>query len=980
MSRKRTFLNYLTVTTVALTMTFGVNVSVAQAASPNVGDEPYRQHLHYSPAKNWVNDPNGMLYYKGTYHMFYQHNPQGDQWGNMSWGHATSTDLLNWKEQPVAIPNTANEFIYSGSAVIDWNNTTGFGTRENPPMVAIYTSAYQNDPVHGNRQAQSLAYSLDEGKTWTKYSGNPVNDRGRNDYRDPKVFWYGDQSTGYWVMAAVEADASRVILNRSSDLKTWTYMSTFTSNTVGGFWECPDLYPIKLDGNDSRTKWVIALSTSASQQSYIVGDFDGSSFKEDPAQPVAVPPNAPLWDFESGNYQGWKVTNDQVSPAGGPFGTAPATGALPQQQAVSGFAGRGLVNSYLGTDSAVGSLVSPNFVINSSYLSFLLGGGNHPREAGTGSGLAPEGSRTIFDFETPAGKTLADEGWTGTGGLNPASQPASPHQGENVAWGYGGKGFLSTFYTPEGSDAVTGSLTSPAFTIDSPYIDLKVGGGDGPDLAVQLLVDGAVVKSETGKRDHLTDWRSWDVTAYQGKRAQLKVVDNRTDFWGAIWIDDVVASTTPALPRSTETSVNLVIDGQTVLSTTGPNSETMNWANWNVSQYRGRTAHLEIIDNNRGGYGHIMADHFVTGDKPVPPTIHYDTHRLDFGTDNYAANTYNAAPDGKRIFVGWMGQAFSSPTSPWRGSFTMPRELNLKTVNGVPTLVQSFASQLSSYEKTFAAYNAASTTVTGAVSLPETASGTQQRIRFSLTPGAGKSGIVVRSSATEGTKIGFDPATSSVFIDRSKSGLIPSDRFNTPSSTPVRVINGKVSFDILIDTSSVEVLVNGGEQAFTEFIYPSESSNKVSLFSDSGSSTVTSLSVVPMYSSVYDDGQVRLTVPGAPTAAAATASGSSAARVSWKAPVDTGNTALTGYTAVARIAGKSKPVGSCQAPGNKTSCTVNGLSTGSSYVFSVSAQNIVGKGAESTPSKPLRIRGGHDCSGYPGSPWHGAWRGFCCPD
>jgi len=946
---------------IAVALAVAMTPAVAQAADPAAGTEPYRQHLHYSPAKNWVNDPNGMLYYKGIYHLFYQHNPSGDQWGNMSWGHATSTDLLNWTEQPVAIPNTENEYIFSGSAVIDWNNTTGFGSPGNPPMVAIYTSQYRNDPVYGNKEAQSLAYSLDEGQTWTKYAGNPVNDRNRGDYRDPKVFWYGDESTGYWVMAAVEADASRVILNKSRDLIHWTELSTFTSGSVGTFWECPDFYPIALDGDPSKTKWVMAMSTSASTQSYVVGDFDGTTFTEDPAPPNAVPAGNTLWGFDDGSYDGWTATNDQLSTANGPFGTSPATGSLPQQRAVIGFAGTGLVNSYGGTDSAIGSLTSPDFTIDSDFLSFLTGGGNHPRAAGTGSGLAPQGSTPIFDFEVPAGKTLADLGWTGTGDLSPASQPAVPHLGDNVAWGFGGNGFLSTFYAPDGSDARTGTLTSPDFTISSPYIDLKVGGGDGPDLAAQLIVDGQVVKTETGKRNHLTDWRSWDVSAYQGQTAQIRVVDNKSSDWAAIWIDDVVAADKPALPRSSETAVNLVVDGATVRSTPGPDNETMNWENWNVADLKGKTAHVEIIDNNRGGYGHILADQFMAGDKPMVPVAHFDTHRLDFGADNYAASSYNDAPDGKRIFVGWMGQAFSSPTSPWRGSFTMPRELQLKTVDGIPQLVHAFASQLADYEKPVGEYAAARTEVTGAVELPK-ASGTQQRIRLTITPGEGASGIVVRGSNQEGTRIGFDPTTQSVFIDRSRSGLIPSNRFTTPSSAPARLINGTVSLEILVDAGSVEVLVNGGEQAFSEFIYPQESSDKVSLFSDTGTSTISDLSVTQLYSSVFAGDQVRLTVPGAPTGVAASSTTAGTALVSWTPSTDTGNTAITGYTVTAHREGDELARAAllaagpgCTAGGDAKSCTVTGLDSGARYSFSVVATNIVGASPASLPSSVVTI-------------------------
>src|SRR3954451_4390115 len=155
--------------------------------------EPYRPQLHFTPEKNWMNDPNGLVYYDGEYHLFYQYNPEGNQWGNMSWGHAVSTDLVHWQELPLAIPHGADELIFSGSAVVDEKNTSGFGSKDNPAMVAIYTSAYSS-----GKQAQSLAYSLDRGRTWTKYSGNPVLDIGSNEFRDPKVQWYAP--TKSWLM------------------------------------------------------------------------------------------------------------------------------------------------------------------------------------------------------------------------------------------------------------------------------------------------------------------------------------------------------------------------------------------------------------------------------------------------------------------------------------------------------------------------------------------------------------------------------------------------------------------------------------------------------------------------------------------------------------------------------------------------------------------------------------------------------------
>lgn len=174
----------------------------AEDAAP--GDEQYRPLLHFSPEKNWMNDPNGLVYVDDTYHLYFQHNPSGTRWGNMSWGHATSTDLLHWEEQPLAIPQTfdsegrAIEDIFSGSVVVDESNSSGFGTAGDPPLVAIYTSAYTAEhPTHAGKQAQSLAYSNDGGYTWTKYEGNPVLDRDSANFRDPKVFWYSGPAGAY---------------------------------------------------------------------------------------------------------------------------------------------------------------------------------------------------------------------------------------------------------------------------------------------------------------------------------------------------------------------------------------------------------------------------------------------------------------------------------------------------------------------------------------------------------------------------------------------------------------------------------------------------------------------------------------------------------------------------------------------------------------------------------------------------------------
>ena len=245
----------------------------------------YRPQHHYTADRNWLNDPNGLVYANGTYHLFYQHNPSGNGWGNMSWGHATSADLLHWNEQPVAIACDEQEAIFSGSAVLDVNNTSGFGTPDNPPLVAIYTSAYSPASPLGGRQAQSLAYSTDDGATWTKHSGNPVADRGSADFRDPKVFWYDGGAGSYWVMVAVEAVDREVVLYKSADLKAWEYLSTFgPANATGGVWECPDLFELPVDGDAGNTKWVLVVNLNpggiagGSGGQYFLGTFDGVAF------------------------------------------------------------------------------------------------------------------------------------------------------------------------------------------------------------------------------------------------------------------------------------------------------------------------------------------------------------------------------------------------------------------------------------------------------------------------------------------------------------------------------------------------------------------------------------------------------------------------------------------------------------------------------------------------------------------------------
>ena len=243
----------------------------------------YRPRFHFTPAKGWMNDPNGMIFLNGQYHLFFQHYPDSTVWGPMHWGHATSSDLVQWKEQPIALYPDSIGMIFSGSAVLDKNNTSGLGRGGVAPLVAIFTQHYMPGEKAGKTdfQNQSIAYSLDEGKTWTKYAGNPVlKTPNLKDFRDPKVIWYAP--TQKWIMSLAVAD--HVEFYSSPNLINWTKESEIGKNLFahGGVWECPDLLSFNHFG---KTVWVLLVSMNpggpngGSATQYIVGDFDGHTFK-----------------------------------------------------------------------------------------------------------------------------------------------------------------------------------------------------------------------------------------------------------------------------------------------------------------------------------------------------------------------------------------------------------------------------------------------------------------------------------------------------------------------------------------------------------------------------------------------------------------------------------------------------------------------------------------------------------------------------
>lgn len=270
--------------------------------------QQYRPQIHYTPAKNWINDPNGMVFVDGVWHLFYQYNPYGNGWGNMSWGHATSTDLMHWEEQSVALVKDDLGDIFSGSAVVDHDNTAGFGA---DAVVAFYTSA-------GARQQQSMAYSTDGCKSFKKYNANPiVPNTDKDDFRDPKVFWH--EGSQQWIMSLARGWKYMIDFYGSKDMKSWEYLSSFATPDYarcnGGQWECPDLIKMKVEDGDlkGQEKYVLIVSTNpggplrGSGTMYFVGDFDGKNFTADSH-------DYPLWlDYGMDNYAGvtWSNTGDR---------------------------------------------------------------------------------------------------------------------------------------------------------------------------------------------------------------------------------------------------------------------------------------------------------------------------------------------------------------------------------------------------------------------------------------------------------------------------------------------------------------------------------------------------------------------------------------------------------------------------------------------------------------------------------------------
>ena len=403
-------------------------------------------------------------------------------------------------------------------------------------------------------------------------------------------------------------------------------------------------------------------------------------------------------------------------------------------------------------------------------------------------------------------------------------------------------------------DNGTGHITSPTFTITKDYINFLVGGGNHPypgtttnrPTSVNLVVDGAVVRTKTGRDGEALLWTNWDVSELKGKTARIDIVDENTGGWGHILADQITLADAPAFPRSTETAVNLLVDGQVVRTTTGPNSETLDWRAWNVSELAGKTARIQIVDRNTGGWGHILADHFTFADQAAQSLLDRSSW-LDYGKDYYAAVSWNDAPGGKRIMIGWMNNwlyAGATPTSPWRSAMSVPREVALRTVDGRPQLVQQPVASLDTLE-TGQRHTENSTTITGERTL--TKRGDVLDIRATLRPGsAARMGLKVLTNTNgDETVISYDVAAGMLSIDRTKSGAAAAELAGFPGvhSAPVALRDGRLNLRILVDRSLVEVFAQGGERTIADQVYPTPGSDGLKVFATGGTATLETLDI-----------------------------------------------------------------------------------------------------------------------------------------
>lgn len=616
--------------------------------------EKFRPQFHLTPIRGWVNDPTDLVYVKGEY----QVNKRL----------AISTDLIHW-QRSIRSHSFRKDSVaeMSGSAVLDVNNTSGFGINGHPPLVSIWSGLRFRDM----RQYQCISYSNDDGISWTKYDKNPVIDIGSTEFRDPQVFWYAPEKK--WVMVVALSAERKVRYYSSLNLKDWTFLSDFgPAGADNGVWECPDFFPLPVDGNKQNMKWVLEVSVQPKGGQYFVGSFNGKRFIADPAflnksRKKASSQGTVLFNFEK-DLAGWTIE-------GTAFAASPYAGYMPMQGAVLGYEGKRLINSFYHGDSSTGKIISPIFSMSKKYLNFLIGGGSYP-----------------------------------------------------------GK------------------------------------------LAVNLIIDNKIVRTETGS-----------------------------------------------------------------------NTEVLNWASWNVAEFKGQKAKIEIVDEETRGFGHITVDQIMLSDQPAKNEIP-KAFWIDYGPDFYAVRSWVNGPvnDHRRIWVAWMSNwlyAQAIPTKPWKGMHTFPRNVELKSFPEGVRLVQQPVTEIKMLRGK--KYHLNKTSIAGTTSIGNFKPGKNSyELIAEFDPQKSKEfGFNVCVGNNEKTIISYNVKNETLSVDRTKSGLTSfSKSFPGIYTAPLKLnSNKKIVLHILVDQCSVEVFGNNGKATITCQIFPNDKSIGIKIYSKGGNAMLTGL-------------------------------------------------------------------------------------------------------------------------------------------
>ena len=608
----------------------------------------YRPQFHFSPLSGWIGDPDGTIKYKDKYHLFW-------------WGHASSDDLVFWKQEPWPMQGDDGSFIYyTGSVVVDTANTSGFKADENAPMVAIYTMHNKTN----NIESQGISVSSDY-SNFQYYNANPVLTLQTKDFRDPDVFW--DKQTNKWIMAITLPIERKVAFYASDNLLSWQYLSDFgPMGAVSQVWEVPGLHCLPVDGDESNKKWILFSGMGPNKEQYFIGNFDGTNFIPDNATTNYIKngtgiPGDIYEDFEKTNYGSWTNT-------GTAFATAPSSGALGNQQNVSGYLGTKLANSFFNGDISTGTLTSADFVITKNCINFLIAGGKN------------------------AGKTC----------------------------------------------------------------------------------------------------------------------------------------------------INLLVNGNIVRTATGDNSECLKWSGWDVSNIKGSTAKLQIVDNYTGGWGHINVDHIMFSD--VLYNYNYEhANWIDYGPDFYALRAYRDYDnsESRTVWMAWMGNwdyANSVPTTWGKGFESIPREIKLKTT---PNGIRVFQEPLPELKKLRIDTSVISNKLINSTFQPEEFKPTRNTFEivatFELKNDSADFGMNFCVIGDKKMILGYNSRTSTLYLDRRTCGNVSfNSSFPRKVTAPLMPLNGKIKLHVFVDQSSVEVFANDGEIVMSALMFPDTKTTDMQLFSTNG--------------------------------------------------------------------------------------------------------------------------------------------------